>query len=56
MIIHSNQMRFNTLEYSNNDKVSRESRLEYIPMNSQLREEIVYQVQLTQLQLQDEYY
>ena len=49
-------MRFNTLEYSNSDKVSYESRLEYIPMNSQLREEIVYQVQLTQLQLQDEYY
>ena len=49
-------MRFNTREYSSNDKISRESKLEYIPMNSQLREEIVYRVQLTQLQLQDKFY
>ena len=49
-------MRFNTLEYSENEKISRESKLVYIPINSQLREEIVYQVQLTSLQLQDDYY
>ena len=56
VIIYFNQMRFNTLEYAENGKISREAKLVYIPINSQLREEIVYQVQLTNLQLQDEYY
>lgn len=49
-------MRFNTLDYADSDKVSRESKLEYIPINSQLREEIVFRIYLTHLQLQDEYY
>ena len=49
-------MRFNTRDYAPNDKISREGKLDYIPINTQMREEVVYQVQLTQLQLQDEYY
>ena len=49
-------MRFSTREYATNQKVSQETRFEYIPVNSQIREEAVYKVRLTDLELQDEYY
>ena len=56
VVVYYNQMRFNTRDYAPDDKISREGKLDYIPINTQMREEVVYQIQLTQLQLQDEYY
>ena len=40
-------MRFNTREYAPDDKISREGKLDYILINTQQREEVVYQIQLT---------
>ena len=37
-------------------KVTKEVKFHYIPINSQIREEIVYKVQLTDLRLQDTYF
>lgn len=36
--------------------MTREAKFVYIPVNSQVREEVVYKVQLTDLRLQDTYY
>ena len=41
VIIHSNQMRFNSRDYNSLDKISREAKFEYFPVNTILREEIV---------------
>ena len=51
-----NQMRFSTTEYDDDSKVSEESRLVWIPITSKLRQEAVYQIKLTDLELQDKYY
>ena len=56
VVVNFNQMRFSTREYASNQKVSEEARFEYIPVNSQIREEAVYKVRLTDLELQDDYY
>ena len=47
-----NQRRFR-LEAFNESKVVPESRTEWIPINTQIREEIVFKASLTQLDLQD---
>ena len=47
-----NQKRFSTLDYKEN-KVTDETRSVWLPINSQLREEAVYKVQLMDLYLQD---
>ena len=47
-----NQKRFSTLDYKEN-KVTTETRSVWYPINSQLREEAVYKVQLMDLHLQD---
>ena len=46
-------MRFSTMEFENSQKVISESNVLWIPVNSQMREEQVYKVQLTDLDLQD---
>ena len=51
-----NQMRFSTTEYDDDTKISEESRLVWIPITSKLRQEAVYQIKLTDLELQDKYY
>ena len=48
--------RFSTHTYGYEDKVSKETRLTWIPINTQVREEIVNKVYLTDLRLQDTYY
>ena len=53
IIILMNQERFSVREYEESKKVALESRLVYSAVNSQQREESVYKVQLTKLQLQD---
>ena len=47
-----NQVRFNTMDYSE-ERMVRESVLTWYPVDSQLRQEHVVQVQVTELQLQD---
>ena len=47
-----NQKRF-SLEAFDSSKIISESRTEWIPINSQIREEIVYKVSLMHLDLQD---
>ena len=49
-------MRFSTREYSQDNKISSEARFEYIPLNTQVREDVVYKLKLTELELQDDYY
>ena len=49
-------MRFSTREYSQENKISSETRFEYIPLNTQIREEVIYKLKLTDLELQDHYY
>ena len=44
-------MRFSTREYSQNEKISREARFEYIPLNTQVREDVVNKIKLTELEL-----
>lgn len=56
ILILQNQMRFSTRDYSPEGKVSYESRLDYILLNTQIREDVVYFVKLTELELQDDYY
>ena len=51
-----NQERFSTTEFDDTLKIQKESRLVYYPVNTQVREEVVYKVQLTELELQDYYY
>ena len=46
-----NKERFSSQAYDYEEKVSLESRIEWIPVNSQIREEVVYKVQLTELEL-----
>ena len=46
-----NKERFSSQAYDSEEKVALESRVEWIPVNSQIREEIVYKVQLTELEL-----
>ena len=53
IVLYYNSRRFRIEEY-NEGKIVEESRTKYIPFNSQLREDIVFKVQLTDLQLQDE--
>ena len=55
VVINMNQIRFSTAFYDD-QKVTREARFVWIPFNTQLREEIVYKVQLTDLDLQDSLY
>lgn len=50
-----NQIRFSTSDFDE-AKVAHEAKFIYIPINSQVREELVYKVQLTDLNLQDTYY
>ena len=56
VVINTNQERFSTRDYEYSSKVSYEAKFIYIPVNSQMREEVVYKVQLTDLNLQDTYY
>ena len=51
-----NQMRFSTLDFEDNTKVSKETKFIYVPITAASREERVYQVRLTDLELQDKYY
>ena len=51
IIVNMNNQRFNTRKYGFSDKISIESRIEWIPINSQIREELVYKVTLTDLRL-----
>ena len=50
-----NQIRFSTSDFDD-AKVAHEAKFIYIPISSQVREELVYKVQLTDLNLQDTYY
>ena len=52
LVLYHNSRRFRVEEYGEG-KIVEESRTRYIPLNSQLREDYVYKVQLTDLQLQD---
>ena len=49
-------MRFSTLDFEQERKIIRENEVEWIPISSQVREEIVKKVQLTELYLQDSFY
>lgn len=51
VVISMNQMRFGTREFAFDKKVTKEQKFVYQPMNSQIREEVVYKVQLTDLRL-----
>ena len=51
-----NKERFISQEYETERKIKKETRVEWVPINSQMREEVVYKVQLTELELQDQYY
>ena len=53
IIIYLNQVRFSTREYKEENKVIREANIIWHPLNSQIREEVVYKVRLTELNLQD---
>ena len=52
ILVLYNQKRFR-LEAFNKSKIVPESRSEWVPINSQIREEVVYTVSLMQLNLQD---
>lgn len=56
ILIYQNNQRFETRVYEFEKKVQTESRTVWIPINSQIREEIVFKIQLTDLRLQDTYY
>ena len=56
ILLLQNQMRFSTREYSDEQKVAYESRLDYILINTQIREDVVYFLKLTELELQDDFY
>ena len=56
IVVAMNQERFGTREYAYDKKVTKEVQYHYVPINSQIREEIVYKVQLTDLRLQDSYF
>ena len=49
-------MRFSTREFEQDMKVMSETNVIWIPVNSQMREEQVYKIQLTDLDLQDRLY
>lgn len=55
VVVVWNQIRFSTRVF-NGTKINHESRFIYVPVNSQVREEIVHKVYLTDLRLQDEEY
>ena len=56
IILNSNKEKFDTTAFTQADKIKKQSRFEYILINSQLREEIVYDIEITQLGLQDSQY
>ena len=56
IFITLNNIRFSTREFSSDQKVMNEANVLWIPVSSQIREEAVYKVQLTDLELQDTYY
>lgn len=49
-------MHFSTREFSNEHKVASETNVYWVPVNTQIWEEVVYKVQVTDLELQDTYY
>ena len=49
VVVNANMERFATRQFDDTTKITDEARFEYIPINSQIREEIVYKVQLTDL-------
>ena len=51
VFIALNNMRFSTREFADNLKITSEVNTIWIPVNSQIREEIVYKVQLTEVEL-----
>jgi len=53
ILTYTNQRRFVIEEYQNERKIVEESRTKWIPINSQLREDIVFKLQMTDLNLQD---
>ena len=55
-MVLQNVNRFSTQEYTFDRKVTNESRTVWIPINTQVREEYVYSVQITHLNLQDNYF
>ena len=55
IIVLQNQERFQTTEY-NEDRVVKESKLIYYPIDSLMRKEYAQNVQITDLQLQDTMY
>ena len=42
IVVNMNKQRFGTREYAEEKKISSETKFEYIPINSQIREELVY--------------
>ena len=52
IVTMTNSRRFRLEEFTEG-KIVEEARTEWIPFNSQLREEIVYQIRLSSLELQD---
>ena len=56
VLVNSNRMRFSTRDYDSKSKVVKESFLNWVPINSQLREEVVYKIYLTDLYLQDNHF
>ena len=44
VLVNSNRMRFSTRDYKSRSKIAKESHLSWIPINSQLREEVVYKI------------
>lgn len=51
-----NNVRFEVSSFDDANKLNPEVRTLWIPVNTQLREEVVYKIQLTDLSLQDTYY
>ena len=56
ILINTNRMRFSTREFEPETKLIKESSLIWVPISSQLREEVVYRVYLQDLFLQDSYF
>ena len=52
ILTYTNRKRFQIEEF-NNQKIIDEAKTTWIPINSQLREDVVFQLQVTNLQLQD---
>lgn len=54
IITYANQRRFVIEKFDVEEKIIEESRTNWIPINSQIREEIVFKLKMTDLLLQDE--